>query len=75
MTILVTYLIKNKQKQTLPNCYSKFIILFLFSITDHPTDDYGCSLSPKTGIYYMCTVISATNTCMPQIYVKPVPFY
>ena len=63
MTILVTYLIKDNQKRTLPNCYSKFIILFLFSIRHHPTDDHGCSLSPNTGIYYMCTVISATNTC------------
>ena len=59
------YLIKNKQKRTLPNFYSKFIILFLFSITDHPTDDHGCPLISKTGIHYVCTVISATNTCMP----------
>ena len=31
-TILVMYLIKNKQKQTLPNFYSKFIICWIYSV-------------------------------------------
>ena len=49
------HLIKNKQKRTLPNFYSKFIYhsldLFCFPSQTIQFDDHGCPLNSKTGIY------------------------
>ena len=46
-TILVMYLIKNKQKLTLPNFYSKFIICWIYSVFHHRPSNLmimGCPL-------------------------------
>ena len=56
------YLIKTKQKQTLPNFYSTFIICWIYSVFHHRPSNL---ISKDWHIYYVCTVISARNTCMP----------
>ena len=72
-TILATYLIKNKQKRTLPNFYSKVIICWIYSVFNHRPSNLkimNVHLSQRLALYYMYTVISATNTCMPGVSLK-----
>ena len=66
------YLIKTKQKQTLPKFYSTFIICWIYSVFHHRPSN----LIPKDWhIYYVCTVISARNTCMPGIQPKIIKIF
>ena len=55
-TILVTYLIKNKQKRTLPNFYSKVIICWIYSVFRHRPSNLkimNVHLFQRLALYYM----------------------
>ena len=55
-TILVTYLIKNKQKRTLPNFYGKVIICWIYSVFHHRPSNLNIMnvhLSQRLALDYM----------------------